>query len=448
MVLLLLLWLFFIILLIYQSQHDMSELTQDQRYDMILRVADSLAGQPERQHESLGDIDRFQRGTEGLEDEPLMRMSMLVRRGETLLFVSPGLPAGIRNSRLNEIEKLGAGSRMWRVRSRASPRSAIVVTLVKPADAVNVLLTFTSRGFLLLPLLISLPFLAIPAWLSLRLALRPLSRVTQEIAARGPRDLSALGFRPRHRELQPLVANLNALLERVCDSARRENEFIADAAHELRTPLTAMRINVEALKTAAGEGTRQELLDGMVRSGDRASRVVGQLLSLMRADQAPMPATRRVALMPLLQDRLALLSGLAAVRGIELDLEMQADWEAVGEYEALAAMLDNLIENAIKYSPDAGTVSIRVTRQADRTVLSVSDQGPGIPPELRKRVFGRFFRAPGQSQTGSGLGLAIVKSAVERHGGEIELASAQDGRGLRVTVTLPSPKAWPTAAQG
>ena len=439
MLLLVMLWLLFIGFLLYQSQHDQSELVQDQRYEMILRVADSLADHPERQHQSLSDIDRFQRDTEGLEDEPQLRMSMLVRQGENLLFVSPRLPATIRNSRLGAIEKLPAGGKTWRARSLASPRSGVVVTLVKPANAVNVLLTFNSRGFLLLPLLISLPFLALPAWLSLRLALRPWSRVTQEIAARGPHDLSPLGFAPRHRELRPLVTNLNALLKRVRDSAKREREFIADAAHELRTPLAAMRVNVEALKTESAEGLRQELLDGMVRSGDRASRVVGQLLSLMRADLAPTHASCRVALAPLAQDRLAILSSLAAARDVELDLEAQADCVIVGEYESMVSMLDNLIENAIKYSPAGGMVSIHVARQADRTVLSVSDQGPGIAPQWHGRVFDRFFRTPDQTQTGSGLGLAIVKSAVDRHGGHIVLATAQGG-GLNVTVSFPSPE--------
>ena len=438
MVLLVLLWLLFIGFLLYQSQHDQSELAQDQRYEMILRTADNLADQPERQRQSLSDIDRFQRDTEGLEDEPQMRMSMLVRQGEQLLFISPGLPDSIRNTRLGAIEKLPAGGKTWRARSVASPRSDVVVTLVKPANAINVLLTFTARGFLLLPLLVSLPFLAIPAWLSLRMALRPWSRVTEEIAARGPHDLSPLTFEPRHLELRPLVTNLNALLQRVHESARREREFIADAAHELRTPLAAIRINVEALKTEAAEGPRLELLNGMVSGGDRASRVVGQLLSLMRADLAPSHAARRLALVPLVQDRLAMLSGLAAVRNVELALDAQADCFILGEPESLGSMLDNLIENAIKYSPAEGTVCIQVARKAGITELTVSDQGPGIAPDLHTRVFDRFFRVPGQTQTGSGLGLAIVKSAVDRHGGRIALAAAAGGRGLMVTVSFPA----------
>jgi signal transduction histidine kinase len=437
LLLLVLLWLLFIVYLLYQSQHDQSELAQDQRYQMILSVADSLAGQPEQQLASLAEIDRFQRETESLEDEPEMRMSMLVRQGDRLIFVSPGTPAAIRNTRMGAIEKVATEGKAWRVRSLASARSGISVTLVKPANAINVLLAFTSRGFLLLPLLISLPFLAIPAWLSLRLALRPWRRVTQEIALRGPNDLSPLAFQPKHRELRPLVTNLNTLLKRVRESAKREREFIADAAHELRTPLAAMRVNVEALKTESSEGPRQELLDGMVRSGDRASRVVGQLLSLMRADVALASGKRPVALAPLVQDRLAALSGLAAARDVELDMEAQTGIFIAGDHESLVSMLDNLIENAIKYSPADGAVSIRVAQQGQLAVLTVADQGPGIAPELHARVFDRFFRVADQTQTGSGLGLAIVKSAAERHGAQITLGAAAGGSGLLVTVAFP-----------
>ncbi len=437
LVLLLLLWLLFIAFLLYQSQHDQSELAQDQRYHMILSVADSLADQPERQRMNLGEIDRFQRETESIEDEPEMRMSMLVRQGGRLLFVSPGTPASIRTTQMGVVEEVTAEGKAWRARSLASARSGIEVTLVKPGDAINVLLAFTSHGFLLLPLLISLPFLAVPAWLSLRLALRPWRRVTGEIAVRGPNDLSPLAFQSRHRELRPLVTSLNTLLGRVRESAKREREFIADAAHELRTPLAAMRVNVEALKTEPTEGLRQELLDGMVRSGDRASRVVGQLLSLMRADVAPASSIRLVALVPLVQDRMAALAGLAAARDVELDLEAQAGILVMGERESLVSMLDNLIENAIKYSPTDGTVSIRVAQQGPLAVLTVADQGPGIPPQLHARVFDRFFRVVDQTQTGSGLGLAIVKSAAERHGAQISLGVAAGARGLLVVVTFP-----------
>lgn len=452
LLLMLALWLAFISYLLYLSQHDQSELAQDHRYDMIIAVAESLADQPERQRQVLAELDRFQRQTESIEDEPEMRMNMLVRRHGQLLFLSPGLSPQIRNTVPNTIERVADDRRQWHARTRGSASSGIEVTLVKPANAINMLLIFTSKGFLLLPLLVSLPFLVLPTWLSVWLALRPWRRVTHEIATRGPHELQPLAFQPPHRELRPLVSSLNAWLERVRDSARREREFVADAAHELRTPLAALRLNAEALSagapsSAAAPAAQQELLAGVLRSSERASHIVCQLLSLVRADRAPAQPLRLLDLLPLLQDRLALLSALAAARDVELVLEAWQPAFIAGEPESLSSMIDNLIDNAIKYSPAGGEVMLRLAQQGGQVRLSICDRGPGIAPAWRERVFDRFYRAPDQSQSGTGLGLAIVKSVVERHGGQIVLASAckeagQDAArrqaGLCVSVSFPA----------
>jgi signal transduction histidine kinase len=136
------------------------------------------------------------------------------------------------------------------------------------------------------------------------------------------------------------------------------------------------------------------------------------------------------------QDRLAMIEDLARARGVELELDGEGPVPVLGERESLASMVDNLINNAIKYSPGNGTVRVRVAREGDRAVLTVADQGPGIPPALRERVFDRFFRNPDQTQSGSGLGLAIVKSVIDRHGGDVVLDEALGG-GLRARVRLP-----------
>ena len=139
-------------------------------------------------------------------------------------------------------------------------------------------------GLVIVPIVISAMLLVIPAWLAARVVLRPWRRLNDEIAERGPNDLAPLSFGPRQQELRPLVHSVNALLERVREGAQRERRFIADAAHELRTPLSAMRVNVEALQRRVTDPGSSELLDGMVQSGDRAARLVAQLLRLMRTD--------------------------------------------------------------------------------------------------------------------------------------------------------------------
>lgn len=442
LLLLVLLWAGFIGLLLFEALHGGSGLDDVERFRMVLTVAETTAGDAERQQRSLAAIDRFQRHDEGMAEEPHLRMSMLVWQGERLVHASPGFTAPVRNQQPGVVETLEVNGQRWRARTERSAHSDLQVTLVTPGDGAQILLTFTSRGFLLMPLLISLPFLALPAWLSVRLALRPWRRVSAQIAARGPHDLTPLAFRPRHRELRPLVKSVNALLRRVRQSAERERSFIADAAHELRTPLAAMRVNVEALQVHAGSPQQRQLLAGLVSSGDRAARLAGQLLSLMRSDANAMaadgrPATLVLELSALAQDRLAALAPLAAAQGVELELQADAQVPVAGEREGLVSMLDNLIDNAIKYSPPGGTVRLAVERTAHHARLTVADQGPGIAAQWQARVFDRFFRVPDQAASGSGLGLAIVRSVVERHRGKVTLGTPANGPGLLVTVTLP-----------
>src|SRR5262249_46832976 len=137
------------------------------------------------------------------------------------------------------------------------------------------------------------------------------------------------------------------------------------------------------------------------------------------------------------RDRLAFLAELARASQVELELRAEADVQVLAGIESLVSLIDNLVENAIKYSPPEAVVTVTVEGAEGGAVLIVSDEGPGIPPERLARVFDRFYRAPEQVQTGSGLGLAIVKSAVERHGGTISLGETRAGHGLTVTVQLP-----------
>jgi len=318
----------------------------------------------------------------------------------------------------------------------ASPIADTRVVLAEPS-VWRLAVTVLSRGYYLLPLVISLPFLVFPAWLSVRLALRPWRQVSRETAERGPDDLTPLSYTPPHKELKPMVQSINSLLLRVRDSTTRERSLIADAAHELRTPLAAMRVNVEALKEQSSDEGQRELMANLLRSNDRAARLVGQLLQLMRSDAVATNALPvMLSLDGLVQDRLAMIEGLARARGVELELVCDDAVPVLGERESLVSMIDNLIDNAIKYSPCGATVTVHVAREGARALLTVADTGPGIPPALRERVFDRFFRNPDQTQSGSGLGLAIVKSVVDRHGGDAVLGEAPGG-GLLATVRLP-----------
>lgn len=298
--------------------------------------------------------------------------------------------------------------------------------------------TWLDSGLIVVPIVISGMLLVIPAWLAMRVALRPWRQLNDEIAARGPNALTPISFEPRQQELRPVVHAVNALLGRVRDSVQRERSFIADAAHELRTPLAALRVNVDALQDRLTDVRSGEQLVAMVQSCDRAARLVGQLLQLMRTDAVDgAAAPQAVALDRLVEECLATLSALARPRGIELQFDATGPVEVWGDPQSLASMIDNLVENAIKFSPRHGTVTVGIESHDGHAVLSIADQGQGIAPDLRLRVFDRFYRGPGQTQAGSGLGLAIVKAAVERHHGNVSLTTGMAGQGLQVVVALP-----------
>ena len=403
----------------------------------IISVADNLADEPQRQQASLRAIDEALREEFETGQLPELAPRILVWRQGTLVYKSPDAPSGIRSAGPEQMEVVYIKGQAWR--SRSLTEGGTRVTVLEAGGAWQFFITINSRGYYLLPLLISLPFLLLPAWLSIRLAMRPWRKVAQEVSSRGPQDLRPLTFKPPHGELAALVDNINALLQRVGASAARERSFIADATHELRTPLAAMRVNVEALQGQASDPLQQELLDGILNSGNRAARLVGQLLQLTRSEvqaeagESPHPQ----ALDALLQDRLAALSGLAQAGGIELELQASVSLRVPGQRESLVSLIDNLVENAIKYSPRGGSVTVSLHAERGQAVLHVADQGPGIAPALYERVFDRFFRAPQQAQPGSGLGLSIVASVVRQHGGTIQLHRASGGQGLLVEVRLP-----------
>ncbi|MBB6558494.1 two-component system sensor histidine kinase QseC [Acidovorax soli] len=433
----LVLWTTLVGALLLAAHGDNDLLNSDPVFDLALSITDKLAHDPARQAEALRDFDKALRTEygDGEEDGSFAPVLFVWHKGEAI-YRSPPAAQLVRNRQINTVEDVQVDGKTWRMRTRRSATADTEVAIAIP-DLPRLLITFNSRGYYILPLLVSLPFLAFPAWWSVRLALRPWRRASEEIATRGPGDLAPLQFQPRHAELKPFVRSINTLLSRVRNSAERERALIADAAHELRTPLAAMRVNVEALHQQSTDPRQRELMDSLLRSNERATRMVAQLLQLMRSDataDAGMPSSLRLD--TLVQDRLAEFDGLAAAAGVELELVATGPVTVSGDREGLVSLVDNLVDNAIKYSPRGGTVHAALERTGTEVLLSVSDQGPGIAVQWRERVFDRFFRVPDQVQSGSGLGLAIVQNVAARHGGRASLHEGAGG-GLLVQVALP-----------
>jgi len=437
LLLLTLLWCLFVTFILWEDLRSPPILTGSNTYETLFTLVERMDGHPQDRTAVLEAFSKALREGYGGGDDPVLSINLIVRKNNAVIFSSKGAPGGVANTRPGELEHVQSGGRVWTSRTLKSPHSDVEVTLFTPASGWNFFIYLNSRGYYILPLLVCFPFLLFPAWLSIRIAMRPWNKVVNEITLRTPDDLSPLKAVPRHRELRQMVDAINDFLARVRESAERERVFIADAAHELRTPLAAMRINVEALQSWVISENQQELLAGVVRSNSRAARLVNQLLLLMHSEARIDTAMEPVPLTTLIQERMAELEPLASARDIELEFFAEDEIWISGVRERLVSLIDNLIENAVKYSPEGGRIQVDV-RVVDRFArLRVSDAGPGIPVELRERVFDRFFRDPNQVQSGSGLGLAIVKAVAQQHSSSVNLSTSAEG-GLMVTVDFPN----------
>lgn len=289
---------------------------------------------------------------------------------------------------------------------------------------------------LLLPLGVVLPVLALLLWFAVGRGLSPLRRIGRDVAQRDPANLAPLeeGFVPA--EIAPLLQALNALLGRLDNALESERRFTADAAHELRTPLAALKIQAQVARRAENEGQRADALDKLIQGADRATHLIGQLLTLARLDPAGGDAAFMTScdLAAIARQTLADLSPAALEKDIELELSSPDSAMIYGNADMLGILLRNLADNAIRYTPPHGQVGISLRAAQGRIWLEVLDSGPGIPEQERQRVFDRFYRILGNDAAGSGLGLSIVKRISDFHKASLSLSAGEHGQGLRARV--------------
>jgi two-component system OmpR family sensor kinase len=289
------------------------------------------------------------------------------------------------------------------------------------------------------PFALLLPVLALVIWLAVGRALEPLQRLTALVKARRVNTLDALPDERLPDEVRPLVGALNELLERLRAALERERAFMADAAHELRTPLTALHLQSGALARATTEAERAAAMAGLAAGVQRASRLVEQMLALARQEPRAEAPHVPVHLDDLARAVVAELVPLADARGIDLGVSAAAPAIVSGDPQALGTLLRNLVDNAVRYAGEGGRVDVSVGAGSAGSgpFLTVSDDGPGIPPAERTRVFDRFYRRAGAAPPGSGLGLAIVQAIAAAHGASVALTDGPTGKGLMVTVSFP-----------
>jgi len=329
--------------------------------------------------------------------------------------------------------------RHWRVFSLWDADHRFLVQVGERHDVRDELTTKISRR-LVTPSLISLPILALLIWFGIGRGLAPLRTVAAEVTRRAPNYLEPMDVGPVPREVRPLVDNLNDLFARLASAFERERRFTADAAHELRTPLSALKTQAQVALRASDDNERRAALEQLLAGVDRASHLIEQLLTLARLEPGTHPIQHQsVQLRPILVDVLSQLGGKAVAKGLNLELTGDAEPLIAAEPVSLSMLVRNLVDNAIRYTPTGGAISVAIEDEGENGAveLTVTDTGPGIEPVLRERVFDPFYRGLGSGTPGCGLGLAIVRQIAELHDARVELDDNPAGQGLRVRVIFP-----------
>ncbi|MEP6790164.1 MAG: ATP-binding protein [Ramlibacter sp.] len=310
--------------------------------------------------------------------------------------------------------------------------------MAEPVRTTGSFLSYNAT-FLLEYLLLALPFVIVPVWWSVRSGLRPLAQFANALTGRRQGDLRPVDHPVRHLELQPLSDALENLLGQLRQKLERERMFVQDAAHEIRTPLAVVSTQAHVLANASSADERQRAHALLDKAIARASHLAQQLLMLATLDGEQQAAPRRVDVAQAARVLLAQLAQPAMQRAMDLSLDAPDQlWMAIDE-AALGSIVGNLVDNAIRYGRDGGSISVTLRADEERLELHVRDDGPGIPAAERGRVFERFYRVAGNESPGSGLGLAIVQQAAARMGGRVAIIEGLAGQGVGFLVSLPVP---------
>jgi two-component system OmpR family sensor kinase len=291
----------------------------------------------------------------------------------------------------------------------------------------------------ILPLAALVPCLMLVIAIVIRQTLQPMSRLAARLDARAADDLEMLPLEGTPAELHPFIASINRLLERIHTMINQQRRFIADAAHELRTPITALSLQAENLDQVELPAENRDRLAALKSGARRAAHLLEQLLALARYDTGRAPDAPITPLDRCAKEVVSDLLSRAVDCGIDLGFEIIESVLVKGDPAMLATMIRNLIDNALRHTPEGGRIDIGVYREGGRAVLQIEDTGTGIPEADLKRIFEPFVRGSRSADDGTGLGLSIVKRIVERLNGSVTLENviAPDHSGLRVIISLP-----------
>lgn len=412
-----------------QARHELDEL-------LDAHLAQSAALLAAQAAEDIGEIELEHLPARSAERAPLV---VQVWEGDRLRLHSVDAPDRRLSAATAGFSTTTVDGVRWRVYSAPHPEHGLLVQLGEPVAA-REHLARAVLARLVWPLLAALPLIGLGVWIAIGRGLAPLRRIAVEIGRRSPLDTQPLGAGDAPREIQPLLHRLNALFARTGESIARERQFTGDASHELRTPIAAIRAQAQVALGARDEAERASALASVIAGCDRAAHLVEQLLVLSRLDAtevAAAPAPAPVALAPIVREVASELSTQAAARGVALSLDI-ADEAVVAKVDPtlLRIVLRNLLDNALRYGARAVRVAVAARDAHGAVAVTVTDDGPGIPPDLREQARQRFRRLAGQDRSGAGLGLAIVDRIATVIGAELSLHEGPNARGLQARLRI------------
>lgn len=379
-----------------------------------------------------------------LAEEPLLQVErdfvtqVWGRQQQLLLSSRPGQgPDRIMPEGFSDFGERGSG---WR--TFTSGAGAYVLQIAQP-QSLRQKMAAEIAFKAVVPVLSIIPVGGLIVWLVIGYGLRPLRMIAQEVESRDLTSLRLIEAPRLPSEIAPLVTSLNHLLSRLERALKAEREFIADASHELRTPVAALNLQLNLLETASTPHERDEAMSDLKQGIARMRRLIEQILTLARLDPERREESVPINLKTLIADIHGDYARIAATKSIEFRTVEDERVTIMADTQSLEALTRSVLDNAMRYTPVGGAVTVQIGNAAVGPHLRISDSGPGIPPQIRDKVFSRFYRADHASDdAGTGLGLAIAQRAAERIGASIRLEDGPDGKGLTVLILFtraPSP---------
>lgn len=338
-------------------------------------------------------------------------------------------PAWLKRNLSPGLHTLDSDTEQMRVFVRGGQLEGKTI-VAQPTEARNEI-AINSALRTLIPLLLLLPILA---WLIVHIVrsqLAPITQLSKKLDEQPADRPQSIADNELPDEITPFVHAINRLLDRVNHLMGQQRRFIADAAHELRSPLSAISVQAENLMNAESLGAIRERVVPLQAGILRAKQLTEQLLSLAKT-QVGTNGNSEISVSAMACELIAEYLPLAESKNIDLGLDEVTPFLLSADRGALRLMLSNVLENALKYTPEGGEVTLRLFSDETSVVIEIIDNGSGIPASEYRRVFDAFYRIPGSVGEGSGLGLAIAREAATRLGGTLSLHVRQENRGLVV----------------